>query len=298
MYSSENFIDSLCFDQHSLSEEYLLQENIIIDKISKKLSDISVINNLKYAYSKNQKTLKKILIDNGIDMRMYKKFVDHIVKIFKEDYRKGITPKSMNKTVSRAYNWIMSQKEQIIQNIKTEMKKNPNQDIEFPEAVALALIMTFACAIINEVADVVLSTLFGPKIGKLLTSCVFGPMNEEFLKYIAIKTGYPFTITGIFAGIEAFTYIRKFMRTIKHVGFILQYAAYRLIGVAVHFATLIVSKYFHEKDSPALGYTLGVIIHGLFNLLVTMNNNFLGMDAFGEKVYRHYVGSNKNKEKA
>jgi hypothetical protein len=146
--------------------------------------------------------------------------------------------------------------------------------------IAAAIGMTLVVSVLNGLFALFFGSFFGFGIGMNIVAIVVAPFLEEALKRVAVLSGKPFLVTGIFAGIEAIDYVVR----LTLMGMSLpKVILLRGIGIMLHFGTMLIQKYFVKKSVETgesyksdTGYFLAVAVHSLFNIVATVANASIG----------------------
>ena len=149
-------------------------------------------------------------------------------------------------------------------------------DTEAAEDENTASLRILVAVIVISAMATILGTIFlGPVGGFIMSAVVVAPLVEEWGKREAIKGGFAYKYTGIFAGFEFGLYMMRFMIAAVATGnpVILAVGLVgRLLAVGMHFLTAMVQKYFHElgEEDPesflsSIGYVVGVCLHAAWN---------------------------------
>jgi hypothetical protein len=131
-------------------------------------------------------------------------------------------------------------------------------DVKHIPKSLLLLVLIF---IINSFAAAILTVMFGPIGGMVLTSVVVAPMTEEYAKNLSIKEGHSGTFFVVFNTAEVALYLGKGASL-----------AVRMLPLMMHLTTTVVQRRImkdpngpDDKDKKA--FATGVLIHGIYNFL-------------------------------
>lgn len=221
-----------------LNEEFILQE-----------MKFPSVSSLTDSYKKNIQVIDKVLEDHKITKAEIRSQAEKIASTIKAYSKQGLSSKELASRIQPLVSHSVKSK-------ISDLTSSGNLPLEVIKSIG----MTFAIALMNDVAMIVLG---GGPAAMIMTVSIFAPLAEELGKNIALRGKYPWVYTGVFSGIEAIMYIIRFSK----VPYIF---LYRAMGIALHFTTTYVQKKVAEKELSTdsgleKGYFAGVLIHSLYN---------------------------------
>lgn len=232
----------------------LILEGKIYDSIAKKTLEF-------------QTKLKSILSKNGIDTNKVDKSTKRIgTKLYKQikSYQKSkVPPKEAGAKLSQVF---LSEFKQEIETLKAENRLS--------EAVWSSLLIVWALMVIHGVVFNIIALVFiaagtAPATAGIAAMTILAvavaPFTEEFAKRFAVKNRFPWLYTTIFAWSE---FIMYFFRLAPVIGVTKTIIA-RLLAVVMHYSTTKIQKVKEEEGASEEGYTLAVIVHMVWNLVIS-----------------------------
>lgn len=253
-----------------------------IQKLDELINEGFVQNNidkLTNSYNKNINTVKKVLIDHGINVNRIKSKGILLSKTFKNDIRNREKPEVIQSKIIKGVAKIV--REEAI-SVKKEFDA-----LELSEKIISSIFIFLIVLLLNTFLSLVGAILFSPQIASILLALVIAPIIEESAKRLAIVQKYPWIYTGIFAGLELLQYVTSL---ISAGGMIVPILIIRLLALLMHFSTTFVQKYFREKETEKtedeeglefknkmdkIGYFLAIAIHVLWNTVSLIMNKKL-----------------------
>jgi len=233
------------------------------------------IDKLVNACRKNLKTAMKVLMDYGVDVEEMKKDAKQLSKSLTRG-NKDLS-KEISKGVLRAYE---KQREGI-------EKKINDKDMKLRTKIAISISLLFSVIFVSILMMFICTSFFIsiglPKMFIILfPMIVLAPVIEEYGKRFSIIGKYPWVYTGIFSGFEAILYLVKLI----NMGYSIPLSViYRTLPIIMHFLTTYIQKTIGEReikekgikleDISYKGYSLGVIIHSVYNSLGILFEYFL-----------------------
>jgi len=246
--------------------EDLLEEGFIQNKIDK----------LKDSYDKNIKIVKKILLDNGIDVSRIQNQGLLLGKTVKNDIKNREKPEVIqNKLIKGAA--------KIIKKEAISAKKS-FEEKSLSEKIARSLFIFVIVLFLNTLFGGIFVGFLGAQVGIAVLAVVIAPLVEESAKRLSIIHDHPWIYTGIFAGLELLQYV---ISLISAGGLLVPVLIVRLIALLMHFSTTFIQKYFKEKGEEKnkqgmennlemIGYFLAIGIHVTWNIIGLIMNKKIG----------------------
>lgn len=246
--------------------EDLLEEGFIQNKIDK----------LKDSYDKNIKIVKKILLDNGIDVSRIQNQGLLLGKTVKNDIKNREKPEVIqNKLIKGAA--------KIIKKEAISAKKS-FEEKSLSEKIARSLFIFVIVLFLNTLFAGIFIGFLGAQVGIAVLAVVIAPLVEESAKRLSIIHDHPWIYTGIFAGLELLQYV---ISLISAGGLLVPVLIVRLIALLMHFSTTFIQKYFKEKGEEKnkqgmennlemIGYFLAIGIHVTWNIIGLIMNKKIG----------------------
>ncbi len=246
--------------------EDLLEEGFIQNKIDK----------LKDSYDKNIKIVKKILLDNGIDVSRIQNQGLLLGKTVKNDIKNREKPEVIqNKLIKGAA--------KIIKKEAISAKKS-FEEKSLSEKIARSLFIFVIVLFLNTLFGGIFIGFLDPEVGIAVLAVVIAPLVEESAKRLSIIHDHPWIYTGIFAGLELLQYV---ISLISAGGLLVPVLIVRLIALLMHFSTTFIQKYFKEKGEEKnkqgmennlemIGYFLAIGIHVTWNIIGLIMNKKIG----------------------
>lgn len=246
--------------------EDLLEEGFIQNKIDK----------LKDSYDKNIKIVKKILLDNGIDVSRIQNQGLLLGKTVKNDIKNREKPEVIqNKLIKGAA--------KIIKKEAISAKKS-FEEKSLSEKIARSLFIFVIVLFLNTLFGGIFIGFLGSQVGIAVLAVVIAPLVEESAKRLSIIHDHPWIYTGIFAGLELLQYV---ILLISAGGLLVPVLIVRLIALLMHFSTTFIQKYFKEKGEEKnkqgmennlemIGYFLAIGIHVTWNIIGLIMNKKIG----------------------
>jgi tryptophan-rich sensory protein len=246
--------------------EDLLEEGFIQNKIDK----------LKDSYDKNIKIVKKILLDNGIDVSRIQNQGLLLGKTVKNDIKNREKPEVIqNKLIKGAA--------KIIKKEAISAKKS-FEEKSLSEKIARSLFIFVIVLFLNTLFGGIFVGFLGAQVGMVVLAVVIAPLVEESAKRLSIIHDHPWIYTGIFAGLELLQYV---ISLISAGGLLVPVLIVRLLALLMHFSTTFIQKYFKEKGEEKnkqgmennlemIGYFLAIGIHVTWNIIGLIMNKKIG----------------------
>jgi len=246
--------------------EDLLEEGFIQNKIDK----------LKDSYDKNIKIVKKILLDNGIDVSRIQNQGLLLGKNVKNDIKNREKPEVIqNKLIKGAA--------KIIKKEAISAKKS-FEEKSLSEKIARSLFIFVIVLFLNTLFGGIFVGFLGAQVGMVVLAVVIAPLVEESAKRLSIIHDHPWIYTGIFAGLELLQYV---ISLISAGGLLVPVLIVRLLALLMHFSTTFIQKYFKEKGEEKneqgmennlemIGYFLAIGIHVTWNIIGLIMNKKIG----------------------
>jgi len=246
--------------------EDLLEEGFIQNKIDK----------LKDSYDKNIKIVKKILLDNGIDVSRIQNQGLLLGKTVKNDIKNREKPEVIqNKLIKGAA--------KIIKKEAISAKKS-FEEKSLSEKIARSLFIFVIVLFLNTLFGGIFIGFLGAQVGMVVLAVVIAPLVEESAKRLSIIHDHPWIYTGIFAGLELLQYV---ISLISAGGLLVPVLIVRLLALLMHFSTTFIQKYFKEKGEEKneqgmennlemIGYFLAIGIHVTWNIIGLIMNKKIG----------------------
>lgn len=246
--------------------EDLLEEGFIQNKIDK----------LKDSYDKNIKIVKKILLDNGIDVSRIQNQGLLLGKTVKNDIKNREKPEVIqNKLIKGAA--------KIIKKEAISAKKS-FEEKSLSEKIARSLFIFVIVLFLNTLFAGIFIGFLGAQVGIAVLAVVIAPLVEESAKRLSIIHDHPWIYTGIFAGLELLQYV---ISLISAGGLLVPVLIVRLLALLMHFSTTFIQKYFKEKGEEKnkqgmennlemIGYFLAIGIHVTWNIIGLIMNKKIG----------------------
>lgn len=246
--------------------EDLLEEGFIQNKIDK----------LKDSYDKNIKIVKKILLDNGIDVSRIQNQGLLLGKTVKNDIKNREKPEVIqNKLIKGAA--------KIIKKEAISAKKS-FEEKSLSEKIARSLFIFVIVLFLNTLFGGIFIGFLGAQVGMVVLAVVIAPLVEESAKRLSIIHDHPWIYTGIFAGLELLQYV---ISLIFAGGVLVPVLIVRLAALLMHFSTTFIQKYFKEKGEEKnkqgmennlemIGYFLAIGIHVTWNIIGLIMNKKIG----------------------
>lgn len=233
--------------------QYLNEFDYVINEIELLIEGNS-IKSISNKIKNNSKSLNRFLISHGVNLSKFKNISKNIYNIVYKAYENKETPSQVAKK-------ILDKLKKVLLDIVNVAKK---KDKTLTEKILLAII--FGCSL--YIFNGVLGFIF--KEDTFLGELIVGPMTEELLKWISIDSHIPYITTGLTFGFEFFQYILKYSKQVSSVP---KYFIVRIIGLIIHFITLLIQKGSRNIESDKLSpfqknfiaYVIAVIIHFLWN---------------------------------
>lgn len=273
--------------------EYIIEEATRnMDESDKKFKDFLDNNKSKM----NDAAIKKLSgnveeqlgIKNGFIISSSYIIAKDIVKIIKT---KGINKESKEE-IKKSFNTNL---EKFCKSINARFNIDDEVAGKFSKAnLKKALVLTFEVILENTILNMVLTLLFGPSIGTILTTVIIAPIVEEFSKSAAVKGDFIVEYMFIFNLFEFSMYMSTPIAYNNAVGkkvySIGKFAIVRLAAVGMHLTTSIINyistntkimsklgikdKDEENKEKPQIiGQTIGMLIHFMWNSLGNILNS-------------------------
>lgn len=249
-----------------------------IQRLDNLINEGFIQNNLDKitnSYNKNIDTVKKVLLDRGINVNRVKNKSLLVGKTFKNDIKNREKPEIIQKKIINSISKII--KEEAISAKKEFDVANLGEKITSSVFILLLVL------IISSILGAISVSIFGSTTGTILIALVIAPFIEEYAKRVAIIQKYPWIYTGIFSGFELLAYT---IGLVLKGGSIVPVIIIRLASLLMHFATTYVQKFFREKEGgnedqdvdnmkfktkmDTIGYFLGLSIHILWNTMALL----------------------------
>lgn len=144
-------------------------------------------------------------------------------------------------------------------------------------SLQMVLILLAIHTLIAFLVTTICTSLGVADIKLIILACCVVPITEETSKRISILKGYPWLYTGIFGGIEALFYVRRFSFQAITAGIFTAWTIpvatlIRLVALAIHFATTIVQQQLHKESKEIgpkflsmFGFVVAILIHFVWN---------------------------------
>jgi tryptophan-rich sensory protein len=271
-------LNQLYFQESSIEiiNEYYNRDIQKIEDLLEEGFNQNKIDKLKDSYDKNIKIVKKILLDNGIDVSRIQNQGLLLGKTVKNDIKNREKPEVIqNKLIKGAA--------KIIKKEAISAKKS-FEEKSLSEKITRSLIIFVIVLFLNTLFGGIFIGFLGEQVGMAVLVVVIAPLVEESAKRLSIIHDYPWIYTGIFAGLELLQYV---ISLISAGGLLVPVLIVRLIALLMHFSTTFIQKYFKEKGEEKnkqgmennlemIGYFLAIGIHVTWNIIGLIMNKKIG----------------------
>jgi tryptophan-rich sensory protein len=271
-------LNQLYFQESSIEiiNEYYNRDIQKIEDLLEEGFNQNKIDKLKDSYDKNIKIVKKILLDNGIDVSRIQNQGLLLGKTVKNDIKNREKPEVIqNKLIKGAA--------KIIKKEAISAKKS-FEEKSLSEKITRSLIIFVIVLFLNTLFAGIFIGFLGAQVGIAVLAVVIAPLVEESAKRLSIIHDYPWIYTGIFAGLELLQYV---ISLISAGGLLVPVLIVRLIALLMHFSTTFIQKYFKEKGEEKnkqgmennlemIGYFLAIGIHVTWNIIGLIMNKKIG----------------------
>lgn len=271
-------LNQLYFQESSIEiiNEYYNRDIQKIEDLLEEGFNQNKIDKLKDSYDKNIKIVKKILLDNGIDVSRIQNQGLLLGKTVKNDIKNREKPEVIqNKLIKGAA--------KIIKKEAISAKKS-FEEKSLSEKITRSLIIFVIVLFLNTLFGGIFLSFLGEQVGMAVLVVVIAPLVEESAKRLSIIHDYPWIYTGIFAGLELLQYV---ISLISAGGLLVPVLIVRLIALLMHFSTTFIQKYFKEKGEEKnkqgmennlemIGYFLAIGIHVTWNIIGLIMNKKIG----------------------
>lgn len=271
-------LNQLYFQESSIEiiNEYYNRDIQKIEDLLEEGFNQNKIDKLKDSYDKNIKIVKKILLDNGIDVSRIQNQGLLLGKTVKNDIKNREKPEVIqNKLIKGAA--------KIIKKEAISAKKS-FEEKSLSEKITRSLIIFVIVLFLNTLFGGIFLSFLGEQVGMAVLVVVIAPLVEESAKRLSIIHDYPWIYTGIFAGLELLQYV---ISLISAGGLLVPVLIVRLVALLMHFSTTFIQKYFKEKGEEKnkqgmennlemIGYFLAIGIHVTWNIIGLIMNKKIG----------------------
>lgn len=271
-------LNQLYFQESSIEiiNEYYNRDIQKIEDLLEEGFNQNKIDKLKDSYDKNIKIVKKILLDNGIDVSRIQNQGLLLGKTVKNDIKNREKPEVIqNKLIKGAA--------KIIKKEAISAKKS-FEEKSLSEKITRSLIIFVIVLFLNTLFGGIFIGFLGEQVGMAVLVVVIAPLVEESAKRLSIIHDHPWIYTGIFAGLELLQYV---ISLISAGGLLVPVLIVRLIALLMHFSTTFIQKYFKEKGEEKnkqgmennlemIGYFLAIGIHVTWNIIGLIMNKKIG----------------------
>jgi tryptophan-rich sensory protein len=271
-------LNQLYFQESSIEiiNEYYNRDIQKIEDLLEEGFNQNKIDKLKDSYDKNIKIVKKILLDNGIDVSRIQNQGLLLGKTVKNDIKNREKPEVIqNKLIKGAA--------KIIKKEAISAKKS-FEEKSLSEKITRSLIIFVIVLFLNTLFAGIFIGFLGAQVGIAVLAVVIAPLVEESAKRLSIIHDHPWIYTGIFAGLELLQYV---ISLISAGGLLVPVLIVRLIALLMHFSTTFIQKYFKEKGEEKnkqgmennlemIGYFLAIGIHVTWNIIGLIMNKKIG----------------------
>lgn len=271
-------LNQLYFQESSIEiiNEYYNRDIQKIEDLLEEGFNQNKIDKLKDSYDKNIKIVKKILLDNGIDVSRIQNQGLLLGKTVKNDIKNREKPEVIqNKLIKGAA--------KIIKKEAISAKKS-FEEKSLSEKIARSLFIFVIVLFLNTLFGGIFIGFLGAQVGMAVLAVVIAPLVEESAKRLSIIHDHPWIYTGIFAGLELLQYV---ISLISAGGLLVPVLIVRLIALLMHFSTTFIQKYFKEKGEEKnkqgmennlemIGYFLAIGIHVTWNIIGLIMNKKIG----------------------
>lgn len=259
-YIKNKLTETLDNNKNKLDSQ-IKSKNELIEKLKTELNNANIDTdlieeNVQYEIKQNKKQIEQLLLNNNIEglKKIYLKMLLNI--------------KAKNKSAfGRAFE---SEDGEVVKGI---FKAIGMFCFVFLASIFFTVIATVVVINLGFVGQAAFSIIIR------LSIVIIGPMVEEFAKMKSIKGKYGKQFFILFNAIE----FSQYVISLTSAGFPLLLAVVvRLIAIAMHFTTTMVHGYFakrrdlrvsdkDKKMETLKGYTIGTLIHSIWNYIAIMN---------------------------
>lgn len=271
-------LNQLYFQESSIEiiNEYYNRDIQKIEDLLEEGFNQNKIDKLKDSYDKNIKIVKKILLDNGIDVSRIQNQGLLLGKTVKNDIKNREKPEVIqNKLIKGAA--------KIIKKEAISAKKS-FEEKSLSEKITRSLFIFVIVLFLNTLFGGIFIGFLGEQVGIAVLAVVIAPLVEESAKRLSIIHDHPWIYTGIFAGLELLQYV---ISLISAGGLLVPVLIVRLVTLLMHFSTTFIQKYFKEKGEEKnkqgmennlemIGYFLAIGIHVTWNIIGLIMNKKIG----------------------
>ena len=240
------------------TQEQLLEENILVDKILEKKDQLlSYWKKKKESLSDKIKDLEKKLIEKGVDVERIKK--DAKSAAGKSKIKSG----RIDNFKSSLNNFVNSFKQK-----KYLITDDNEEETSLFSQTLISLIILSVVLFINTYAYTLLTPICGQVLAKTITSIVVCPLVEETGKMLSVKhnsTGMYFVLFNL---VEFYNHILSPLKVGESV--ISKIISGGIPPIIMHAITTLI--HVENKNTPASGLTLSTIVHVIWNTLAKLNN--------------------------
>lgn len=220
------------------------------------------------AYKRNIDLIKKFLTHHNVNLDKVHAETRNVYRQLESKMLRRVEP-------VKVASWLNRKITAIIYEIIGPPSANPDLSEKIVRSLRLVLIVVIAQLLVEMmIGGPLLGGLMGASTATAFMAIVIAPITEEALKKVGILEGYPFLMTGIFAGIEAMEYIAMMIAAGTPL---LTAVVVRAALVVFHFCTMLIQKYFHRKGVElqstkldTMGYIMAVVTHASWNTIAVL----------------------------